>query len=323
MIVVTGAAGFIGSCLVSKLNNEGYKDLILVDDFSNKEKNFNILGKKYIMKFEIAPFLSLIKPKDKNGVDFVFHIGACADTMEFNKELFDEYNLNYSKSIWKYCTENNIPLIYASSAASYGSGEFGYDDEDMSLLYKFKPLNPYAESKNDFDKWVIEQTQTPPFWYGLKFFNVFGPNEYHKGTMASMIFHSYNQISKNGNVKLFKSYLPEYKNGEQLRDFIYVKDIINVILFLMNKKDKFGIYNLGTGKARSFLDIANSVFKTLNKIPNIEFIDIPLSIRDKYQYFTEAKMDKLRSISYDKNFYTLEDSIDEYINRYLIKNSFY
>ena len=323
MIVITGAAGFIGSCLVTKLNNEGYKDLVLVDYFSNQEKNSNLLGKKYIRKFEIKHFLSLLNPIDKNGVDFVFHIGALADTLEQNKELFNEYNLNYSKSIWNYCTQNNIPLIYASTAASYGNGELGYDDNDMALIYKLKPLNPYGESKNNFDKWVLGQPQTPPFWYGLKFFNVFGPNEYYKKTMASMIFHSYNQILKDGKVKLFKSYLPEYKNGEQLRDFIYIKDVIDVILFLMNKKDNSGIYNLGTGKARSFLDIANSIFKTLEKKPNIEFIDMPLIIRDKYQYFTEAKMDKLRSIGYNKKFYTLEDAIEEYIKLYLIINSFY
>ena len=320
MIVVTGAAGFIGSCLVGKLNSEGYSDLILVDEFSMDE-NFNLKDKEWSQKVDRELFFGVYEKAE--DIDFVFHIGAIADTMEQDKELFDEFNLNYSKRIWEFCVEKNIPLIYASSAACYGNGEFGYDDEDMSLIQKCKPLNLYGESKHDFDKWVLEQTQTPPFWYGLKFFNVFGPNEYHKKAMSSMIFHSYNQISKDGKMKLFKSYLPEYEDGMQLRDFIYVKDILDVIIFLMDKKDDSGIYNLGTGKARSFLDIANLVFKALNKTPNVEFIDMPLSIRDKYQYFTEAKMNKLRSIGYDKSFHTLEDSIQEYIQQYLITNSFY
>jgi len=316
MIVITGASGFIGSCMLSKLNREGYKDIILVDVFDNISES-NLINKQYIRKINRKLFFYFAKDFAKD-IDFVFHIGANADTTEFNKDIFDEYNLNYSKSIWNFCTDNNIPLIYASSAASYGNGELGYDDIDDSIINKLKPLNPYGESKNDFDKFVISQTKTPPNWYGLKFFNVFGPNEYHKGRMSSVILKSYNDIIKNSKVQLFKSHNINYKDGEQLRDFIYVKDVIDVMFFLMINKPVSGIYNVGTGKARTFIDLVNSVFHSLNKTPVIEFIDTPIDIRDKYQYFTEAKMNKLYSIGYDKVFYTLEDSINDYIQKYLI-----
>jgi len=314
MILVTGAAGFIGSCMVQKLNEQGYKDIIIVDDFSRKEKESNYKNKKIAKEID-RTILFLLK---KQKIDFVFHIGARTDTTENDTNVFNLLNLEYSKKIWQYCTKNYIPLVYASSAASYGDGELGYDDQDDSLIYNLKPLNPYGESKNDFDKWVLQQIITPPIWYGLKFFNVFGPNEYHKGRMASVVFHAYNQIIKTNKVKLFKSHNINYQNGEQLRDFIYVKDVVDVMMFLMNNKPNSGIYNLGTGKARTFIDLANSVFKSLNKKPNIEFIDTPIDIRDKYQYFTEAKMDKLRSIGYKKNFYNLEDAIDDYVKKYLI-----
>jgi len=320
MIVVTGAYGFIGSCMVSKLNSEGHKNLILVDNFSEK-KEYNIKDKKYLRIFDIKEFLKLLSPNDKNDVEFVFHIGARTDTTEFNKDIFNELNLNYSKSIWKYCVQNNIPLIYVSSAATYGDGKLGYDD-DISLIPKLIPLNPYGDSKNEFDNWVLEQKETPPYWYGLKFFNVFGPNEYHKGRMSSVVYHAYNEIINTGKVELFKSHNLEYKDGEQLRDFIYVKDVIDVMYFLMNQKPKSDIYNLGTGEARIFLDLVNAVFSSLNIQPNIDFIDIPIDIRDKYQYFTEAKMNKLYSIGYIKSFYTLENAIDDYIKNYLINNKY-
>ena len=318
MIVVTGAYGFIGSCMVSKLNSEGHKNLILVDNFSEK-KEYNIKDKKYLRIFDIKEFLKLLSPNDKNDVEFVFHIGARTDTTEFNKDIFNELNLNYSKSIWKYCVQNNIPLIYVSSAATYGDGKLGYDD-DISLIPKLIPLNPYGDSKNEFDNWVLEQKETPPYWYGLKFFNVFGPNEYHKGRMSSVVYHAYNEIINTGKVELFKSHNLEYKDGEQLRDFIYVKDVIDVMYFLFLNKSKSGIYNLGTGKSRTFLDLANSVFVALNKKPDINFIDIPRDIRDNYQYFTEAKMNKLYSLGYIKSFYTLENAVDDYVKNYLINN---
>lgn len=318
MIVVTGAAGFIGSCMVGKLNSEGHTDIILVDDFNKSEKDNNLKNKKYLKKIDRTEFLKLLSPNDKNDVEFFVHIGARTDTTETNVEIFNELNLNYSKSIWNYCVKNKIPLIYISSAATYGNGEYGYDD-NISLS-KLKPLNLYGESKNNFDKWVLTQTETPPNWYGLKYFNVFGPNEYHKSRMASVVFHAYNQIIETKQVKLFSSNNDDYDDGEQLRDFIYVKDIIDVMYFLLKNKPTSGIYNLGTGKARTFISLVTAVFKALNKNTVIQFIDIPDDIKYKYQYFTEAKMDKLRSIGYTKPFYTLESAIDDYIKNYLSKN---
>lgn len=318
MIVVTGAAGFIGSCMVGKLNSEGHTDIILVDDFNKSEKDNNLKNKKYLRKIDRTEFLKLLSPNNKNDVEFFVHIGARTDTTETNVEIFNELNLNYSKSIWNYCVKNKIPLIYISSAATYGNGEYGYDD-NISLS-KLKPLNLYGESKNNFDKWVLTQTETPPNWYGLKYFNVFGPNEYHKSRMASVVFHAYNQIIETKQVKLFSSNNDDYDDGEQLRDFIYVKDVIDVMYFLLKNKPTSGIYNLGTGKARTFISLVTAVFKALNKNTVIQFIDIPDDIKYKYQYFTEAKMDKLRSIGYTKPFYTLESAIDDYIKNYLSKN---
>jgi ADP-L-glycero-D-manno-heptose 6-epimerase len=321
MIVVTGAAGFIGSCLVSLLNQLGNKDLILVDDFSNEEKNRNLEGKKFLQKIHRSNFfawLELEKPK----LDFVYHIGARTDTTEFNKEIFDELNVSYSQNIWKYCTKNSIPLVYASSAATYGLGEFGYDD-NHEIISKLVPLNPYGDSKNDFDKWVLAQPTEPPFWAGLKFFNVYGPNEYHKGRMASVIFHAFNQIQEKGSVKLFRSHNPNFKDGEQLRDFIYVKDLINVCLFLKEEKPTSGIYNLGSGKARTFLDLVTNTFHSLKKPVSINFIDTPEDIRDKYQYFTEANMTKLRSAGYTNEFTSLEQGVEDYVTNYLINHRYF
>lgn len=321
MLVVTGAAGFIGSCLISKLNEMGYNNLILVDDFSKSEKHQNFSGKQFVEKIERSVFINWFK-SNAEKVTYVFHIGARTDTTEFNVDIFNELNLNYSKDIWNICTENKIGLVYASSAATYGLGEQGYKD-DESKINLLKPLNPYGDSKNDFDKWVLTQTKTPPHWYGLKFFNVYGPNEYHKGRMASVIFHSFNQINANGNVKLFRSHNPNYKDGGQLRDFVYVKDVVSVITFLFSKKPKSGIYNLGSGKARSFYDLASATFKALGKPIDITFIDTPIDIRDKYQYFTEADMSKLIHVGYDKKFTTLEEGVEDYVKNYLAKSSIY
>lgn len=316
MIVITGAAGFIGSCLISKLNQEGYTDLILVDDFSNEKKKPNYINKQYVSLIERKQFLSWFKEHAKE-VSFVFHIGAKTDTAEFNVELLNELNLNYTKTIWQICTENTIPLIYASSAATYGLGEFGYDDDEHKI-HLLKPLNPYGESKNDFDKWAIAQPSAPPRWAGFKFFNVYGPNEYHKGRMASVIFHSFNQINATGMVKLFRSHHPKYTDGGQLRDFVYVKDVVNVLFFTFKEKVKNGIYNLGSGKARPFLDLAKATFKALGKEPHIEFIDTPIDIRDKYQYFTEANMAKLNAQGYTTPFTSLEDGVEDYVKKYLV-----
>ena len=237
-----------------------------------------------------------------------------------NVELFNALNLHYSQAIWKICTDKNIPLVYASSAATYGLGEYGYRD-DHEVVNSLKPLNPYGESKNDFDKWVLKQNTTPPFWAGLKFFNVYGPNEYHKGRMASVIFHTFNQIKLNGEMKLFRSHNLNYTDGGQLRDFVYVKDVASVCGFLMQQQPSSGIYNLGSGKARTFLDLATLTFKSLGLEPKISFVDTPLDIRDKYQYFTEADMSKLKAAGYDKHFHTLEEGIADYVGNYLMKLS--
>ncbi|MGZ4053419.1 MAG: ADP-glyceromanno-heptose 6-epimerase [Bacteroidia bacterium] len=321
MIIVTGAAGFIGSCLVSKLNKENYTDLILVDDFSDPEKMKNLEGKKFSQKVHRDEFISWLK-ENQRLVQFVFHIGARTDTTEFNKEIFDKLNLNYTKDLWNVCVEFGLPMVYASSAATYGLGEFGYED-NHEVIDKLKPLNPYGDSKNDFDKWAIKQERNPYFWVGLKFFNVYGPNEFHKGRMASVIMHAYNQIIEKGSVKLFRSHNPNYKDGEQLRDFVYVKDVVEVCYFLLHHRKDSGIYNLGSGKARTFLDLVKNTFAGVNKEPNIEFIDTPIDIRDKYQYFTEANMTKLKSIGYSKPFHTLEEGVKDYVQNYLVGKKYY
>ena len=320
MIVITGAAGFIGSVVVKKLNLEGRKDLILVDDFSREDKNKNLENKVFEQKIHRDDFFQWFDEQYKD-VHFVLHIGARTDTTEFNRKIFDVLNLNYSKQVWLRCSEYKIPLIYASSAATYGMGEHGYKD-DHHIVEKLKPLNPYGESKNDFDKWVLDQTDEPPFWAGLKFFNVYGPNEYHKGRMASVILHAFNQIKETGKVKLFNSHNLDFKNGEQLRDFVYVKDVTDVIYFLMNNRPDSGLYNLGTGKARTFLDLANATFSAMEKKAVIEFIDTPADIRDKYQYFTEADMAKLFAAGYDKPFYSLQKGIDDYVKKYLSEGKY-
>jgi len=320
MIVVTGAAGFIGSCMVKKLNDEGYNDLILVDDFSNDEKNKNLEGKQYKLQIHRDNFIEWLR-NNHNDVEFIHHIGARTDTTEQDVELFNRLNLDYTKSIWKLCVEFSIPLVYASSAATYGLGEHGYDDNE-DLIPLLKPLNPYGDSKNDFDIWALKQDATPPFWAGLKFFNVYGPNEYHKGRMASVIFHTYGQILKNGKMNLFQSHREGIKDGEQKRDFVYVKDLMDVLFFLMNHKRDSGIYNLGSGKARTFLDLATNTFKASGKEPNIEFVPTPVDIRDTYQYFTEANMKKLQNIGYSKPFSTLEEGINDYVVNYMIPGKY-
>ena len=278
MIVVTGAAGFIGSTLVSQLNNQGINDLIIVDDFSDSEKNKNLKHKSNTSQIDRDLFIDWLE-NNHQSVEFIFHIGARTDTTEFDMSVFDRLNLNYSKSIWQACTKHEIPLIYASSAATYGMGELGYADSHI-IVNDLKPLNPYGVSKNEFDKWVLSQPETPPYWFGLKFFNVYGPNEYHKGRMASVIFHAYNQILETGKVRLFKSHHPDYEDGQQLRDFVYVKDVVSVMLYLMDHKEDSGLYNLGTGTARSFLDLARATFNAMGKEENIEFIPTPEDIRD-------------------------------------------
>jgi ADP-L-glycero-D-manno-heptose 6-epimerase len=315
VIVVTGAAGFIGSYLAGYLNQLGFTQLILVDDFSNEQKSANLAGKKFLHKIHREQFFEWAK-EHPGSITSIFHLGARTDTTEMDYEVHKKWNLDYSKSVWNYCTEHNIPLVYASSAATYGNGELGYKD-DHDVVSKLHPLNPYGVSKNEFDIWALEQKNAPPFWAGLKFFNVYGPNEYHKGRMASVIFHAFNQIKEKGSVKLFRSHNPNYKDGEQIRDFIYVKDVVNICVWLMEHKPANGLYNTGTGKARTFKDLVKAIFTTLHLPENIQYIDTPIDIRDKYQYFTEADMHKLRDAGYNKAFYSLEDGVKEYVSEYL------
>lgn len=328
MIIITGAAGFIGSCLISKLNEEGFYDLVLVDDFSNDVKNRNFEGKRFSKKIEREEFPEWLK-KNQLLVDFVFHIGARTDTAEFDYEVLNKLNVEYTKSIWNCCVEYGLPLVYASSAATYGLGEQGYDDNEAAIP-QLAPLNPYGVSKNEFDKWALTQKRKPYFWVGLKFFNVYGPNEYHKGRMASVIFHAHKQIKEKGSMNLFRSHNPKFKDGEQMRDFVYVKDVVNVCYWLMHhrnlsagRQDNSGIYNLGSGKARTFLDLVKNTFTAMNKTADIGFIDTPEDIRDKYQYFTEANMNKLKGIGYPIPFHTLEEGIADYVGNYLASNKYY
>ncbi|MBR4135426.1 MAG: ADP-glyceromanno-heptose 6-epimerase [Bacteroidales bacterium] len=321
MIIVTGAAGFIGSCMVAKLNEMGRTDIVMVDDFSKEEKRRNWEGKQYLDKIHRKDFF-LWLPRHAREVDFIIHLGARTDTTEFDYAIFEELNVEYTRKMWFYASEYGIPLIYASSAATYGAGELGYVDDD-ALAYRLQPLNPYGKSKNEIDKWVQKQPKTPPYWYAFKFFNVYGPNEYHKGRMSSVILHTFQKIQETGSMQLFKSHRPEYEDGQQLRDFVYVKDVVRVIYWFMNHHPQSGIYNLGTGRARSFWDLAAATFRALKLEPNIAFVDMPEDIRDKYQYFTEAKMTKMRSVGYHRPFYSLESGIKSYVTRYLVKDSVY
>ncbi len=321
MIIITGAAGFIGSCLISRLNQAGFNAIVAVDNFSFPEKNKNLEGKTIKERVERAIFADWLE-KNQQEVEFIFHIGARTDTSEFDVNIFNELNLNYSKKIWELCVKYDLPLVYASSAATYGLGEQGYDD-DESKISLLKPLNPYGDSKNDFDIWALAQPKKPFFWAGLKFFNVYGPNEYHKSRMASVIFHAFNQIQKTNEMKLFRSHNPNFVDGGQMRDFVYVKDLIEVCYFLMHHRKNSGIYNLGSGTARTFLDLTKNTFKALSKPENIGFVDTPADIRDKYQYFTEANMQKLQNIGYARPFHTLEQGVEDYVKNYLLEKKYY
>jgi ADP-L-glycero-D-manno-heptose 6-epimerase len=324
VIVITGAAGFIGSCLTGFLNEKGFEQLILVDEFSRLDKVNNLKGKKYIHRVERDDFFQWLK-KENPDIRFVFHLGARTDTTEFDYSVHQRLNLEYSQQVWDYCLIKQIPLVYASSAATYGSGELGYND-DHQLPFRLKPLNPYGISKNEFDKWAIRQQSHPPFWAGLKFFNVYGPNEYHKGRMASVIWHAYHQIRNNGTVKLFKSHRPDFGDGQQLRDFIYVMDILKVCFWLMENFEKIpehGLFNLGTGRARTFEDLVRATFSGAGEPVKILYIDMPEDIRDKYQYFTEARMEKLVKAGYQEPFYSLEAGVTDYVKNYLVNNNYY
>lgn len=316
MIVVTGAAGFIGSYFVGKLNRSGFTDLVLVDRFDDHQKECNLCTKDYKIKIDREDFFSWFG-LNRAKVDMVFHLGARTDTIGQEPESYKELNLIYSQKIWNLCAGYNVPMVYASSAATYGSGEHGFSD-DHHHLRQLKPLNLYAWSKHDFDLWVLQQKKSPSFWAGLKFFNVYGPNEYHKGQMASVILHAFRKIRECGEVKLFRSHREDIADGEQKRDFIFVDDIADVMLFFMENQNHPGIYNVGTGKARSYLDLTRAVFESMKMQADIQFIDTPTDLRSRYQYFTEADIQKLREIGYSKSFTELEKGIGEYVGQYLI-----
>jgi len=319
-ILITGAAGFIGSCMAHSLHRMGYPNLMLCDDFTLPEKKTNyesLTEVIYISRNEIFNRWNQF-PKPA----LIIHLGARTDTTEMDEAIHQKLNLEFSKQLWALCCSDQIPLIYASSAATYGHGESGYSD-DHRLIPQLKPLNPYGWSKQRFDEFVLSQHEHPPFWYGLKFFNVYGPNEYHKKRMASVIFHAYHQIRQQGYLKLFRSHHPDFKDGEQLRDFIYVKDVLSVIHWLMKGTAPHGIYNLGTGKAETFLHLARSVFQAMQVPESIEFIDTPIDIRDKYQYYTCAEMEKLQTAGYSAPFTSLQDGVFDYVTQYLLTEKNY
>lgn len=322
MIIVTGANGFIGSAMVWQLNSIGLDDAICVDSVSlesRPEPLKKLKFSKFLLKDDLWDFLK--EPETIKSTTWIIHMGANSSTTETNWDLLYENNTVYTQKIFEWCTQHKKNLIYASSAATYGDGELGYDDE--SDFQKLKPLNLYGKSKAIFDIWALSQKQTPPCWYGLKFFNVYGPHEYHKGHMASLVYKAYHQILESNKLRLFKSYLPEYKDGEQMRDFVYVKDVTAWMHELMEKKPKNGIYNMGFGKARTWLDLAESIFSSLGKKKQIEFIEMPENIKNQYQYFTEAKMTKWLSMSMSKPKWPIENGVQDYIQNYLTQRDQY
>ena len=322
MIIITGAAGFIASCLAHNLLREDSDiHLLLVDKFTSEEKNKNLPTDDRCTRISRDKLFEYLEEKEPE-VQCVYHLGARTDTAEQNIELFQKLNIEYSKDIWSYCALMEIPLVYASSAATYGDGSKGFDD-NHEVVPSLKPLNPYGDSKQIFDEWVLDQFMEPPRWYGLKFFNVFGPNEFHKGRMASVIFHAYKQIEETGKMKLFRSHREDVKDGFQSRDFIHIDDVISCSKFLMNSTAPSGLYNIGTGKARTFLDLVNAVFKSLDLKPDIEFIDTPEDIRETYQYFTQAEMQKIIDAGYDKKFMSLEEGVAQYVGEHLTKVKYY
>ncbi|MCC6864722.1 MAG: ADP-glyceromanno-heptose 6-epimerase [Ignavibacteria bacterium] len=322
MKIITGGAGFIGSAICWHLNKSGYNDILIVDDEPTDAKQKNLNNLKYSDFIQKEEFINKINKAAVNfKVSSVYHMGACSSTTETNMDFLNENNVEYSKSLGKWCLNYNVKYIYASSAATYGDGSNGFDD-DYIIIPKLKPLNKYGLSKQLFDMWVLENKLENKF-VGLKYFNVFGPNENHKGDMRSMVNKAYTQINETGKLKLFRSLKPEYKDGEQLRDFIYIKDAVEMTVFfdsdLGKGKDKSGIYNIGSGTASTWLDAARAVFNALGKEINIEWIDIPENIRNQYQYYSKANINKLRSAGFDDPIMNLDVAINDYIKNYLMK----
>ena len=318
MILITGAAGFIGSALTAYLNEQGLTDLVLVDDFSHPAKRPNWIHKRFRYLVERHQLWNWLRAYTRD-LSTIFHIGARTDTFLQDEATFHELNLTYSQKLWMIAAEYQIPFFYASSAATYGDGTLGFSD-DEKLLPALKPLNPYARSKHQFDLWVVRQTHTPPRWAGFKFFNVYGPNEYHKGAMSSVAYRGTLQILQENELRLFRSYRSDYKDGEQKRDFIYVKDVVQVLYFFLMRDTPSGIYNLGTGRAESFLTLGEALFRAMGRPARIRFIDMPEAIREKYQYFTEADIRKLRSAGYTQPFHSLSEGVEAYVKEYLWPN---
>lgn len=321
MIIVTGGAGFIGSCIVRTLNDMGIEDIIIVDNIAQTDKWMNLRNKKYIEYINRDEFL-LRLPDFEGKVSHILHLGACSATTEKDFDFLYKNNFEYTKTLWQWCAKNDISFIYASSAATYGDGSHGFDDKDD--ITKLEPLNGYGYSKQLFDLWVrkelTDKNKTPKQYAGFKFFNVYGPNEYFKGKMASGIFHAFNKITETGKMELFKSYNIEYNDGGQLRDFVYVKDLCKVFKFMIEHPEINGLFNLGTGTARSFYDLAYSTFYAMKKEPVIDFIEMPENLKAKYQYYTKAEMSKLREAGYTASFYSLEDGISDYVQNYLMND---
>ena len=316
MIIVTGGAGFIGSVIVDRLNQAGISDIVIVDSLKTTEKWKNLVGKKYALYLDKSQLFEYLQ--SQKSIECIIHMGACSSTTEKDADYLTSNNYRYSIDLAKFAIDRNIRFIYASSAATYGDGSKGFSD-DISKIRELKPLNMYGYSKQMIDEWVLNNNFLNKV-VGIKFFNVFGPNEYHKGEMKSVIFKSYYQILKEKRIHLFKSYKSNYSDGEQRRDFIYVKDCAEVIYSLIKEKNINGIFNLGTGKSRSWNDLANAVFKAMNIEPNIEYIEMPDILKEKYQYFTEAKMKSLQNTGIDIAFTSLEDSVKDYIQQYLMKD---
>jgi ADP-L-glycero-D-manno-heptose 6-epimerase len=320
MILITGGAGFIGSVLAKKLNELGHTDLVIVDKLESSTKWKNLRGIKYSEYIHADELFNGEYDDLIAEADIVFHMGACSATTEKDVDFLMRNNVSYTKALWRFAAAKNIPFIYASSAATYGDGDDGYSD-DHAKIPTLLPLNPYGYSKQLVDEWILKEELKPDHWFGLKFFNVYGPNEYHKEDMRSLVHKAFEQINEKGSVKLFKSHKPNFKDGEQLRDFIYVKDVVRVLLELADPAiaSHSGIYNLGTGKARSFHDLVKATFTAMGKTPNIEFIDMPESIRNQYQYYTQAEMQKLYQAIPDMKFTSLEDGVTDYVKNYLMK----
>jgi ADP-L-glycero-D-manno-heptose 6-epimerase len=318
MVIVTGANGFIGSVMVWELNQKGIPVLAAVDAVGLEERSEPLRGKKFdhfLMRDQLWDFLNL--PETIKKVSWIVHMGAISSTTETNEQLLWEVNTHYTQRLFEWCAKHKKNMIYASSAATYGAGELGYDDTTDSE--QLRPLNLYGESKVKFDRWAVLQPNTPAHWYGLKFFNVYGPNEYHKASMTSVAFKAFHQIQDTGALKLFKSYNPQYRDGEQMRDFVYVKDVTGWMMELMEKKPVSGIYNMGFGDPRTWNDLGNAVFRSLGKASNIIYTDMPENLRNQYQYFTEANMRKWLSAGMSKPKWSVEDGVRDYVQNYLSK----